>query len=425
VLDESVTHVVDGGFLLHRVVWPLKLKYGDILEMYVNYVKRHYGCNCVVVFDGYTNSDLMIKNQERRRRQNMIKSTDILIQETMDILISQQTFLSNDNNKMRLISILTDKLVESGINVLQAEDDADTLIVRTAIEKSIGNTKVVVIGEDVDLIILLMTLTPDDCQVILKKPGKGSTETRLYSIQHLRQQYKNELPYLLFIHAIGGCDTTSAIFQQGKLKHFKTVQAHPELNDSLLVFNNESSTPEAILRAGEEYLLKLYKAPANVKSLNQYRYEIFRKIVASSKQQVKLSRLPPTIVAAKEHLFRVYLQVQLWMGKKHNLLDWGWEKQYKQIIPVFTKKPPATESLLSNISCACTQSCEKNYGCRKAGMRCSTICKNCQGTSCLNQQPICDEDDDNDDRLLYPDLDEEIENSDETLLQCKRKKSAL
>lgn len=40
-----------------------------------------------------------------------------------------------------------------------------------------------------DLIVLLMTLTPDDCQIILKNPGKGSTETRLYSIQHILYIY--------------------------------------------------------------------------------------------------------------------------------------------------------------------------------------------------------------------------------------------
>ena len=78
--------------------------------------------------------------------------------------------------------MLTGKLLKSGIYVLQAEDDADTLIVHTAIQKSNYNTKVVVIGEDVDLIILLLTLTPDDSQIIFKKPGKGSTETRSYTL---------------------------------------------------------------------------------------------------------------------------------------------------------------------------------------------------------------------------------------------------
>jgi len=29
--------------------------YGSIFECYLTYVKRHYGTNCIIVFDGYTN----------------------------------------------------------------------------------------------------------------------------------------------------------------------------------------------------------------------------------------------------------------------------------------------------------------------------------------------------------------------------------
>lgn len=292
VQDESIVYVIDGGFLSHRVVWGSNLKYRNILEAYIIYIKKYYGSNCVVVFDRYTNSDIIIKSLERRRRQNSTKSTEILKEETMDVIVSQESFLSNDKNKLRLISMLKEKLVESNISVLQAEDDADTNCLYSNSKTNL-NTKVVVIGEDVDLIILFLTLTPDDLQIIFKKPGKGSTETRTYSIQHLRQQFKVKLPYFLFVHAIGGCDITSAIFQQGKIKHFKTLQVHPEIHNLLLVFNNESATPEKILRAGEEYLLKLFKAPVNTESLNHYWYDVFQKTVASSKKQVKLSRLPP------------------------------------------------------------------------------------------------------------------------------------
>ena len=61
----------------------------------------------------------------------------------------------------------------------------------------------------------------------------------------------------MFIHAIGGCDTTSSLFQKGKIKHLKTVKKHPKLHDSLLIFNNDSSSPEEIECAGEKYLLTL------------------------------------------------------------------------------------------------------------------------------------------------------------------------
>lgn len=73
------------------------------------------------------------------------------------------------------------------------------------------------IGEDIDFIILLLTLTPYDSGIIFKKPGKEITETSSYSIKNVLQQVKVELSYFLFIHAIGGCDTISAMLNKGNL----------------------------------------------------------------------------------------------------------------------------------------------------------------------------------------------------------------
>lgn len=63
----------------------------------------------------------------------------------------------------------------------------------------------------------------------------------VYSIQHFRLRvFKDELLYFLFIHSIVGCDTTSAIFQLGKFKYLKIVQANLQINDSLLIQYDES-----------------------------------------------------------------------------------------------------------------------------------------------------------------------------------------
>lgn len=144
-----------------------------------------------------------------------------------------------------------------------------------------NNIQVVVIGEDIHFVLLLALSSPSTT-IIFQKPGKGKTDTKSFSIQNLQEHFKNEIPYFMFIHAVGGCDMTSSIFQQGKLKHLKTVQNNPELYNSLLLFNNESSLPEDIVSTGEEYLLKLYKAPSNIKLLNMYRYNVFK----NTKKQV-------------------------------------------------------------------------------------------------------------------------------------------
>ncbi|GBL87556.1 Caspase-7 [Araneus ventricosus] len=45
--------VVDGGHLLHKVVWHQNMNFGDIAKSYLTYLQTHYGSNVAVVFDGY------------------------------------------------------------------------------------------------------------------------------------------------------------------------------------------------------------------------------------------------------------------------------------------------------------------------------------------------------------------------------------
>ena len=70
-------YVIDGGFLLHRVVWPSNQVVGNLIDLYYEYIQKHYGPNesLSVVFDGYDEDGL--KAAERRRRY-VKKSPDIV-----------------------------------------------------------------------------------------------------------------------------------------------------------------------------------------------------------------------------------------------------------------------------------------------------------------------------------------------------------
>ncbi len=54
-VEDNCLYVVDGGNLLHKVKWQRGVPYCDIIQQYVQFVNKHYGCNTVVVFDGYCN----------------------------------------------------------------------------------------------------------------------------------------------------------------------------------------------------------------------------------------------------------------------------------------------------------------------------------------------------------------------------------
>jgi hypothetical protein len=121
----------------------------------------------------------------------------------------------------------------------------------------------------------------------------------------------------------------------------------------------------------------VYRAPVKQDDLNAYRYLCFMKAIGRNKS-VNLSLLPPTDDAAKENRYRLYYQVQYWLGNQLNPQDWGWVFKNFQF-----------ESLSMNF-CNCTKGYGVLYGCRKLGLQCSAVCGNCRGTFCLNAALIED-----------------------------------
>ena len=123
----------------------------------VKYLEARYGQNMAVVFDGYqTEPDQ--KRSERNRRAQAHSSPEVIFEETTTPNVSQENFLSNDKNKLRFIQLLKVKFEAKHIEVFQAEEDADTLIITTAIRKASDFQVVIIAGEDVDLLVILTGL---------------------------------------------------------------------------------------------------------------------------------------------------------------------------------------------------------------------------------------------------------------------------
>lgn len=168
--------------------------------------------------------------------------------------------MSNENNKRLLINLLTNKFKDENYQVENALGYADTLIVNTALQLSATNQSVAIVGEDVDLLILLTALTPQKNNVYLIKPPKGKTVSkRIYSANcKLDDVLKKNL---LFLHAFSGCDTVSSFFQFGKLKHIKLLHNREDISSIISVFYDENATSDSIAKAGQIYSLAVYGAP--------------------------------------------------------------------------------------------------------------------------------------------------------------------
>ena len=112
----------------------------------------------------------------------------------------------------------------------------------------------------------------------------------------------------------------------------------------------------------------------------------FEKNVIKSLKHFDVKNLPPTTSAAKYHSYRVYYQVQVWLGNKTlQPTDWGWELINGHLFPRKMDNAPAPQSLLKIIKCGCKLHCENNQcTCRRNGLFCTELCDNCSFGNCNN-----------------------------------------
>lgn len=399
--DVHHQFVIDGGFLLHRVVWSINTTYRNICTMYINYVKQQYGNNCIIVFDGYDNTICSTKKMEQVRRDAKHSCPEILFEEHMVATIAQDTFLRNNGNKARLISLLQKSFQIHGFRVKQAISDADVLIIQTAVTASATHCTVVV-GEDTDLLVLLAALIPSDSNIFFLKPGRGKSKKQIFSSQQL-QKTKNLQATILLAHVFSDCDTTSAIFQKGKNKVLNLLK-NKKLQSVNNIFMSATSKATDIKEAGELFL-HLYGSKNPFESnLNALRYDAYRR--SASNKTSCLPALPPTSSAAAQHSFSTYHQVQTWLGSIKNPESWSWQKIQGCLQPVTTTDPPAPNELLKLVACNCRTNCAASCGCKKAGLKCSDLCGHCIETGCLNMW-VSDENSDTDE------FDEEREEEEE------------
>ena len=123
--------VIDGGALLHQIHWPKDTTYGKLLNHHVSSVRKHYG-NCHVVFDGYDTPS--IKDHEHHRRATKANSMEIQFKNDTKVSTKREDFLSNSKNKSLFISKLAQMLKDDGQGVLLSKCDADTEIVKLALQ---------------------------------------------------------------------------------------------------------------------------------------------------------------------------------------------------------------------------------------------------------------------------------------------------
>ena len=389
-------YVLDGGSLLHRLSWTNGHSYGAIAQSYVDFTILHYGLSRVV-FDGYEGGP-SIKDNTHQRRGHNIHPVVSFTAET-EFSGKKENFLSRNCNKQQFINLVSSKLRIKGCNVIQAPGDADVIIVKTAVE-SANLYSTALIGEDTDLLILLLYHTTKQCKDLYFYSDSQSKDVKVYHINIIKSVLGEELSaQLLFAHAFTGCDTTSRIFSIGKKAVFQKLLKDSTLQSCANTFISTGQSQECIIETGKKAMAIIFGGNGD-DSLGSIRYNLFRKKVVFAKSYVTLQRLPPTASATSCHSLRVYLQIMEWIGME-NIMDpvkWGWKLEANQLLPIMSTTRVAPENLLKMIHCNCTAACTTSRcSCRKYGLPCTSSYGKCQLESCDNPNEVeFDNDVDND-----------------------------
>jgi hypothetical protein len=365
-------------------VWPRPTTYSELYEQYTSHVEHLYSRSCAVVFDGYPDTPTT-KGEEQRRRASRENSCEIIFEDGMTVSTSQAQFLTNSRNKERFIHRLTNYLTARGISVIKSNDDADNDIVGEALKRCHGGRPVTIIGDDTDLLVILAATATVSDNIFILKTGTGTRPSKVINCQTMLQHLGGIRRFVPFVHAMTGCDTTSALYRKGKRQAMQLITKSGDLHDDAETFCQPDSSKKAIAISGERFLLKLYGATEE-KSLNDLRYSLYVKATAklSLTSKFVLASLPPTTAAAKEHSLRVYLQVQRWLGTQHEATDFGWKLHKGNLVAVTTGETAVPEEILNLISCNCKSACRNACGCRRLGLMCTNLCGQCQGISCTN-----------------------------------------
>ncbi|GBN02869.1 hypothetical protein AVEN_166135-1 [Araneus ventricosus] len=89
--------------------------------------------------------------------------------------ISQEQFLANERNKVRFSDLLKKFPEKANVTVKQAAENADVLIVETAVSVISQYDNIFVVGENIDFLVLLTGLAPMKENLYFRKCGKGRT----------------------------------------------------------------------------------------------------------------------------------------------------------------------------------------------------------------------------------------------------------
>ena len=243
--------VLDGGALIQKRTWQKGETFKDICQKYVDHIIQNFGQSARVVFDGYP-TEPTTKDTAHLKRSKGMKGISVQFSLNSKLSMTKEKFLLSKENKQKFNNCLVSYLETYDISAVEADDDADTLVVTTAID-AVKTCDVIVIGEDTDILVLLLHYYNLDLPFkIFFTSDKNTKEKRIWDIREVKTKLPKELVNcILPIHAFLGCDTVSRINSIGKgLESFKKIVANEEYTRNFRKFLEDDANKDDITLCG-------------------------------------------------------------------------------------------------------------------------------------------------------------------------------
>ena len=114
-------------------------------------------------------------------------------------------------------------------------EEADTRLILHALRE---NTDVVIVSQDTDVLVLMLHAYV--VNNVSKSWYMQIEPTKFICIDKIVQHYGKDICfYMPYLHAMTGCDTTSAFFRAGKVKVFNKCLKNPNVLDLLKNLGDE------------------------------------------------------------------------------------------------------------------------------------------------------------------------------------------
>ena len=206
-------------------------------------------------------------------------------------------------------------------SLCSTQEEADTKIIlhcqHAAEDQQLKGCDIVVRSPDTDVFILLIHYKERIGNVrVMFDTGIGDKRRMIDIGDVIAAQDKDFAKYIIGLHSMTGCDTTSAFVRKGKIRPFKLAKSQQKFANAFAALGDEVDISESVKKILEEFVCHLY-GDVKETSINKLRYKKARqKFTAaqflSSCEGTDMTLLPPSQAALTMHIKRANYQALVW-----------------------------------------------------------------------------------------------------------------